>query len=147
MQETPVTSLAVCGGAILCLGLIVLVIVGGVVFFLARRKKQPLPAARPASPARPAPPPGKPDFPLGDNIVTDADIKTIDDLEHYYPLPPGFEYRVTAAGVPQVVRSRDGHVYNRFVIEADMMTFDEPYTRSDGRIGYQTTEVIKITAR
>ena len=46
----------------------------------------------------------KPDFPLGDNIVSDPDVKTFADLERYYPLPAGFEYQETAEGVPGVVR-------------------------------------------
>jgi hypothetical protein len=84
----------------------------------------------------------KPDFPLGDNIVDDPDVKTFADLARYYPLPEGFEYQQTEAGVPEVVRVGHDERY-KFLIEADMLTFDKPYTRKDGRIGYKTTEVIK----
>ncbi|MBN1936143.1 MAG: hypothetical protein JW934_15855 [Anaerolineae bacterium] len=150
MDQMPMMGWVLCGGAVLILGVIALAVIAGIVFWVMRRRQQPTqPAARPAPP-RPAPrptaPPSKPDFPLGDSIVTDADIKSLDDLQRYYPLPHGFEYQITAEGVPQVIRS-DGYVYDRFVIEADMMTFDEPYPMANGRTGYKTTEVIKITAR
>ena len=32
---------------------------------------------------------------------------------------------------------------NKFLIEAGLLTFDEAYTREDGRTGYRTTEVFK----
>ncbi len=95
------------------------------------QRKEPTPRVR-----------SKPDFPLGDNIVDDPDVKTFADLERYYPLPAGFEYQKTEAGVPGVVRvGHDG--WYKFLIEADMLTFDQPYTRKDGRTGSKTTEVIK----
>jgi len=84
----------------------------------------------------------KPDFPLGDNIVDDPDVKTFEDLKQYYPLPSGFEYQETAEGVPFIVLAEHDKRYS-FLIEAGMLTFDEPYTRQDGRTGYKTTEVIK----
>jgi hypothetical protein len=30
-----------------------------------------------------------------------------------------------------------------FLIEEELMSFDEPYTRDDGSVGYKTTEVFK----
>ena len=104
------------------------------------KKKQQEPKVQ-----RKEPPPrirSKPDFPLGDNIVDDSDIKTLANLKRYYPLPAGFEYQETAEGVPGVVRVGHDEWY-KFLIEADMLTFDQPYTRKDGRTGYKTTEVIK----
>ena len=95
------------------------------------QRKEPKPRVR-----------SKPDFPLGDNIVDDPDVKTVADLERYYPLPAGFEYQETEAGVPEVVRVGHDDRY-KFLIEADMLTFDQPYTRKDGRTGSKTTEVIK----
>jgi len=88
----------------------------------------------------------QPDFPLGDNIVDDPDVKTFADLERHYPLPAGFEYQETTAGVPEIVLVGHKDRY-KFLIEADMLTFDKPYTRKDGRTGYKTTEVIKRSRR
>ena len=45
-----------------------------------------------------------------------------------------------------LVRPSDGMEF-KVVVEASMMTFDEPYDRGDGRIGYKTTEVFKRGAR
>jgi hypothetical protein len=82
------------------------------------------------------------DFPLGKNTISDADVRTFADLSRYYPLPKGFEYRETAAGVPVVYRPADNRSFN-FLIEEGLLSFDEPYTREDGRTGYKTTEVFK----
>lgn len=87
-------------------------------------------------------PPAQPDFPLGENIISDPDIRTFADLGRYYPLPAGFEYQRTADGAPSIARLNDGRQF-RFLIEEEMLTFDEPYTRQDGRIGHRTTEVLK----
>ena len=84
------------------------------------------------------------DFPLGQNTVSDPDIKAFADLALYYPLPAGFEYQKTAEGVPVVVRLSD-HESFYFLIEEELMSFDEPYTKPDGRTGYRTTEVFKRT--
>jgi hypothetical protein len=82
----------------------------------------------------------RPDFPLGKNIITDQDIKTVADLEYYYQLPAGFEYR-QEEGVPVIVRVEDGAKFS-FLIEAEMLTFDEPHLLEDGRTASKTTEVI-----
>jgi hypothetical protein len=95
------------------------------------QRKEPKPRVR-----------SKPSFPLGDNIIDDSDIKTFADLERYYPLPAGFEYQETAEGVPFITLVGHDKRY-KFLIEAGILTFDEPYTRKDGRTGYKTTEVIK----
>ena len=81
-------------------------------------------------------------FPLGGNIISDADIKTFGDLGHHYPLPAGFEYQQTAEGVPIIVRQTDGRQFT-FLIEEGLLSFDEPYTRTNGKSGYKTTEVFK----
>jgi len=81
-------------------------------------------------------------FPMGGNIISDADIKTFADLGRYYPLPAGFEYQQTAEGVPIIVRLSDGKQFT-FLIEEGLLSFDEPYTRSNGKTGYKTTEVFK----
>jgi len=81
-------------------------------------------------------------FPLGGNIISDADIKTFADLGHYYPLPAAFEYQQTAEGVPIIVRLSDGKQFT-FLIEEGLLSFDEPHARPDGKIGYKTTEVFK----
>jgi len=91
---------------------------------------------------REAPVQSKPDFPLGESIISDPDIKTFADLNRHYPLPAGFEYQTAAKGYPVIVRSEDGTRFS-FLIEAGMLTFDEPYTREDGRTAYKTTEVFK----
>ncbi len=81
-------------------------------------------------------------FPLGQNSIDDPDIKTFADLTRYYPLPDGFAYAQTAAGVPVVERQADGKTFY-FLIEEGLMGFDEPYTKPDGKTGYRTTEVFK----
>ena len=81
-------------------------------------------------------------IPLGKNIISDPDIKTFADLAHYYPLPAGFDYRQDEQGVPMIVRAQDGRQFH-FLIEEGLLTFDEPYTRPDGRTAYKTTEVFK----
>ena len=83
----------------------------------------------------------RPEFPLGDNIVSDAEIRTFADLGRHYPLPSGYEYQEGADGVPLIVREQDGKKFS-FLIEAGMLTFDEAYMR-DGRTKYKTIEVIK----
>jgi hypothetical protein len=93
-------------------------------------------------PAAPQRPQVKPDFPLGANIISDADIKTFADLTHHYPLPAGFEYQQTDEGVPVIVRRSDAARFD-FLIEAEMLTFNEPYTKPDGKTAYKTTEVFK----
>jgi len=82
------------------------------------------------------------EFPLGQNRIDDADIKTLADLKRHYPLPAGFEYQQTAEGVPVVVRLSDGESFY-FLIEEELMSFDEPYAKPDGKTGYKTTEVFK----
>lgn len=81
-------------------------------------------------------------FPLGKNIISDPDIKSFDDLGRYYPLPSGFEYQKTEEGSPVIVRLADGTQFN-FLIEEELLGFDEPYTRPNGKTGYKTTEVFK----
>jgi hypothetical protein len=92
------------------------------------------------------PHPGQPrglfDFPLGQNSISDPDILAFSDLQRYYPLPSGFEYQQTAEGVPVVVRLSDGESFY-FLIEEELMGFDEPYTKTDGQTSYKTTEVLK----
>ncbi len=95
---------------------------------------------RPPSAPRPAVR-HRPDFPLGENIVSDAEIKTFADLGRHYPLPSGYEYQEGEDGVPLIVRVQDGTKFS-FLIEAGMLTFDEAHTR-DGRTRYKTTEVFK----
>jgi hypothetical protein len=84
----------------------------------------------------------RPAFPLGRNIIADGDIRVFNDLERFYPLPAGLEYQEGEQGDPVIVRMADGARFS-FLIEEEMLTFDEPYTRADGRRGYKTTEVIK----
>lgn len=87
-----------------------------------------------------------PDFPEGDNHIDDADVKTINDLHHYYVLPQGHTYRIHDDGSPYILRSSDGLEF-KIIVEASMMTFDEPYDRGEGKIGYKTTEVFKKGVR
>jgi hypothetical protein len=87
---------------------------------------------------------GQFDFPLGQNTISDPHIRAFTDLPRHYPLPSGFEYQQTAEGVPVVVRLSDGESFY-FLIEEELMSFDEPYYKPDGRTGYKTTEVFKRT--
>lgn len=82
------------------------------------------------------------DFPLGQNSIDDLAIKAFADLDRYYPLPEGFEYRQTAEGVPVISRIADGKTFY-FLIEEELLSFDEPYTKKDGKTGYKTTEVFR----
>ena len=72
-------------------------------------------------------------------IISDPDIHTLDDLQRYYPLPPGYVYQ--QAGEEFVVcRTSDGAVF-RFLLEDLMMGFDVP---APGRPGNKRTiEVIR----
>jgi hypothetical protein len=83
-------------------------------------------------------------FSLGQNVISDPDIKAFADLQRFYPLPSGFEYQQTAEGMPVVVRQSDSESFY-FLIEEELMSFDEPYTKPDGQTGYKTTEVFKRT--
>ncbi|MFC2029526.1 hypothetical protein ACFLWA_02215 [Chloroflexota bacterium] len=74
--------------------------------------------------------------------MSDPGISTVSDLGRYYPLPEGFDYAHTEGGAPVVVRKTDGNQFN-FVIEEGMLTFDEAYTKHDGRTGFRTTEVFR----
>ena len=102
------------------------------------RKKRESEATVPQRPRMQA----KPSFPLGDNIVSDPDVKTVADLGRLYPLPAGFAYRQDGQGAPYVYRASDGTRF-KFLIEAGLLTFDEVYTRENGKTGYKTTEVFK----
>ena len=82
------------------------------------------------------------DFPLGKSIISDPDIKTFADLARYYPLPDGFEFQQTQEGTPVIVRLSDGKQYS-FLIEEELLGFDDPYTKPDGKTAYKTTEVFK----
>jgi hypothetical protein len=82
------------------------------------------------------------EFVIGGNSIDDPDIRSVADLKRYYRLPSGFEYQQTAQGVPVVVRLSDTKSFY-FLIEEELMSFDEPYTRDDGSVGYKTTEVFK----
>ncbi len=84
----------------------------------------------------------KPDFPVGENHVDDPDIKTFEDLGKWYPLPPNFRYKVSEDGSPFIERQTDKVAFT-FLIEASMLTFNESERRSDGKVIYNTTEVIK----
>ncbi len=99
--------------------------------------KSPQPTAAPKRRER-----SYPDFPEGEgNHIDDPDVKTINDLHDYYVLPQGYEYRIRD-GSPYVLRPADGLEF-KILIEAGLMTIDEPYDRGDGRMGYKTTEIFK----
>ena len=95
-----------------------------------------------AAPSRPAYTRSTPPFPEGENHIDDPDIGTVADLGTYYPLPDGFAYRTAEDGSPYVERLAD-HTKFTFLIEAGLMTFDEPHTLPDGKIHYHTTEIFK----
>lgn len=57
-------------------------------------------------------------------------------------MPSGFEYQQTQEGMPVIVRLSDGKQYT-FLIEEGLLSFDDPYTKPDGKTGYKTTEVFK----
>jgi hypothetical protein len=98
----------------------------------------------PATPGRRQTTPKRnyPSFPEGDNHIDEPDVKTIADLTRHYPLPSGYEYRVRANGSPYIRRSSDG-MECKIMVEEGLLTFDEPFTRPDGKTGYKTIEVFK----
>jgi hypothetical protein len=81
-------------------------------------------------------------LPPGSSRITDPDVRSFADLDRYFPLPAGFEYQKSDEGYPVVGRLDDG-AQLEFLIEEGMLSFDEPYSREDGRMGYRTTEVFK----
>jgi hypothetical protein len=83
-----------------------------------------------------------PDFPEGDNHIDDPDVKTMADLARHYPLPAGYEYRVQTDGSPYIRRLSD-EMKCKIMVEEGLLTFDEPFTRPDGKTGYKTIEVFK----
>jgi len=83
-----------------------------------------------------------PDFPEGGNHIDDPDVKTVADLARYYPLPNGYEYRVRADGSLYMLRPSDGMEF-KIVVEEGLLTFEEPFTRTDGTTGSKTIEVFK----
>jgi hypothetical protein len=87
------------------------------------------------------PPAGQRRFPT-QSIIGDKDLTTLADLNRYYPLPEGFEYLVREEGDFVIARTSDGKEYV-FLVEEGILTWDEPYTREDGSIGYKTTEVLR----
>ena len=105
--------------------------------FGRKEEKKPGKQAKPREPVT-----TKPNFPLGENIISDGNIINFTDLGHYYPLPAGFAYQQDGQGIPTIARLADGKTYS-FLIEAEMLTFNDEVKREDGRIGYQTTEVFK----
>ncbi len=76
------------------------------------------------------------------SIIGEKDLKTLADFNRCYPLPNGFEYRERKTGDFVVVRKSDGKEYV-FLVEEGILTWDDPYTREDGSIGYKTTEVFR----
>jgi hypothetical protein len=76
------------------------------------------------------------------SIIGDKDLTTLADLNRCYPLPEGFEYLEREKGDFVVVRKSDGKEYV-FLVEEGILTWDDPYTREDGRTGYKTTEVLR----
>jgi hypothetical protein len=74
------------------------------------------------------------------SIISEKDLKTLADLDRYYPLPEGFEYHERQEGDFVVVRKSDSKEYI-FLVEEGILSWDDPYTREDGRTGYKTTEV------
>jgi hypothetical protein len=85
----------------------------------------------------------QPSFPVGDNHIDDSDIHTIADLPRWYPLPQGFSYKVESNGSPFIERQSD-LIRFTFLIEAGLLTFDEPTQQSNGKTVYKTTEVFKV---
>jgi hypothetical protein len=81
-------------------------------------------------------------LPPGSRRIPDPDVRRFADLDRYFPLPAGFEYQRTDEGYAVVGRLADG-AQLEFLIEEELLSFDQPYTREDGRMGYRTTEVFK----
>jgi hypothetical protein len=76
------------------------------------------------------------------SIISEEDLKTLADLKRHYPLPEGFEYSEREERDFVVVRKADGKEYI-FLVEEGILSWDDPYTREDGRTGYKTTEVLR----
>ena len=69
-------------------------------------------------------------------------VDTVMKLNYYYPLPEGFAYTEDEDGAPTVVRVDDG-ISLPHTVEADRLTFEEPYLREDGTGVLRTYEVFR----
>ena len=97
-----------------------------------KAKKTARPAAKPAAvkPAAAA---------TGRSIISDDDIKMLDDLNRHYPLPKEYAY-AEAEGQFAVKRLSDGAQFS-ILCEADLLTFDVPV--QDAKRKKITVEVFK----
>ncbi len=96
------------------------------------------------TPVRPGPPPRATAAPApawsDKSIISDPDIKGLDDLKRCYPLPEGYEYRQKDGGNFVVARTSDGAQFG-FLIEEGMMGFDIP--TPEGPRPKKTIEIVK----
>lgn len=56
--------------------------------------------------------------------IDDPDVRTILDLEAYYPLPEGYSYFESSKGI--FVRRKSDFALFAILLEAEMLTFDVP---------------------
>ncbi|MBN1889329.1 MAG: hypothetical protein JW850_15145 [Thermoflexales bacterium] len=116
-------------------------------------KITPRPVAAPRVPPPPKPPAGVGASPAikpapaaagwggpGKSHIDDADIKTVEDLRRYYPLPKEYDYEQTAEGEYMVKRLSDGAQFP-ILLEEEMLGFDVPV--QDPKRKKVTVEVIK----
>lgn len=61
------------------------------------------------------------------SVIQDEDIETLDDLDHHYPLPPGYKFAEDVSGSPMVIRESDQSSRN-FLVEDGLLVFHEPHT-------------------
>lgn len=77
---------------------------------------------------------------MGKSHIDDADIKILQDLRRYYPLPQEYDYEETAEGEYVVKRLSDGAQFP-ILVEEELLGFDVPV--QDPKRKKVTVEVFK----
>jgi hypothetical protein len=108
---------------------------------LPRTPTSPRPSTRKGTPAvaRPTPPAARWSS-SGRSHVDDADIRTLEDLRRYYPLPEEYDYEETTERGYVVKRLSDGAQFP-FLLEEELLGFDVPV--QDPKRKKVTVEVFK----
>ncbi len=92
-----------------------------------------------AMPVMRRPPPTRPKLAKKGSIISDADIKTLGDLNRYYPLPKEYAYAGEAGQF--VVKRLSDDAQFPILCEEELLTFDVPV--QDPKRKKVTVEVFK----
>ena len=106
-----------------------------------RTPTSPEPKTRKSTPAAARPTPTATGWSSsGRSHIDDADIRTVEDLRRYYPLPAEYDYEQTTDGELVVKRLSDGARFP-FLLEEELLGFDVPV--QDPKRRKVTIEVFK----